>query len=293
MKFKGVICAVLAVCVLTVAGCNSGSNDRTTTTQNGTTAPNIQSTTTSVGTTLSTTENITGGTTVDTQNPDTQTTTQPSENSTTTTDDVLLPTIGNQQPITMKEITVNGLPVIVGDRTNRLRVDAAALLDGNNKNPMFILVTNVGDDDIYSAKINATAGGKEVSFNVSYLPMGASVWAESVDNYVYSAADNFIVRNDAVIVSSTLSGVPVDTDYAGILKIYAGTKSGSRGLYIENVSGKKITKVVIKYRPLVSDAGLFATPYVLELSGVEAGSKYFKPNSYLYDAVVADVQITY
>ncbi|MBR5272196.1 MAG: hypothetical protein IKU25_02205 [Clostridia bacterium] len=287
MKFKGVICAVLVLAILVVAGCSVNDVDPTSsTTTNGTTVPNTQITTT-VTTTTSGSEEGTS------DSGQTTTTTSPSDTSTTTVDGVIPPTISNQAPITIQEISVNGLPVIVGDRTNRLRINAAGLLDGNSKNPLFILVTNVGEDDIYSATINANAGGKEVCFNISYLPRGASIWAESVDNYIYSASDKFIVRTDAIIVSASLAGVPVDTGYSGILKLYAGDKNGSRGLFIENVSGKKISKVVIKYRPHISEAGLFATPYVLELTDVESGSKYFKPNAYLYGVDIADVQVTY
>ena len=293
MKFKSVICIICVVAMLALAACSGNTTDPTTTTSATTTVTSSQTTTTGTDGGSTTTVNGENTTTID---GDRTTTNQGGESdttTTTTTDGGLLPTIGNTSDLMIEEVKVNGLPVIVGDKTNRLRVDAAGFLNGNKKNPMFILITNVGEDDVYSATINANAGGKEVCFNISYLPRGASVWAESVDNYIYSASDNFIVRNDAVIVSATMSGVPVDVVYSGILKIYAGVKSGSRGLYVENISGKKISKLVIRYRPRVEEGGLFAAPYVLELGSVENGSRYFKPNSYLYDVDIVDVQVVY
>ena len=293
MKFKGVLCIICVVAMLALAACSGNNTDHTTTTSATTTVPGSQTTTTGTDGSSTTTVNGENTTTTDGNQSTTNQDEESDTTTTTTTDGGLLPTMGSTSDLMIEEVKVNGLPVIVGDRTNRLRVNAAGFLNGNKKNPMFILVTNVGDADIYSATINADAGGKEVCFNISYLPMGASVWAESVDNYIYSASDNFIVRNDAVIVSATMAGIPVDTAYAGILKLYAGVKSGSRGLYIENISGKKISKLVIKYRPRVEEGGLFATPYVLELGSVENGSKYFKPNSYLYDVDIVDVQVVY
>lgn len=282
MKFKALICVVLAVVSLTFVGCRGNNGDKTTTASSTTTTTNKDLSST-------TTVNGSGNTTTSVNS---QSTTVPPSNITTDINGEL-PTYKDTSALTMHEVSVNGLPVIVGDRRNRLRVNAAALLNGNAENPMFILVTNVGEDDIFSATITATAGGKQISFNISYLPRGGSVWAESIDLYKYNPNDKFIISNDAVIVTSTSAGVPIDRDYKGFLNIYAGEKDGGKGLFVENISGKTLKKVVIKYRPVSSGGGLYSAPSQLVLEKFEIDSKAFKANSYLFDVDIVDVQITY
>lgn len=279
MKFKGLICVMLVAVLLTFVGCRGNNGDKTTT------AP---STSTTTNKDLTTTTTINGNTTT---TVNTQSTTLPSGVTTETNGE--MPTYKDTSALTMQEVSVNGLPVIVGDSRNRIRVNKAGLLNGNAANPMFLLVTNVGEDDIFSATITATAGGKIISFNISYLPRGGSVWAESVDLYKYNPDDKFIVNNDAVIVTSTTAGVPIDRDYKGILNIYAGEKDGGKGIFVENISGKTIEKVIIKYRPVSSEGGLYASPSQLVLEKFEKDSKAFKANSYLFDVDIVDVQITY
>lgn len=284
MKFRGLICIVLVAVLLTFVGCRNSDTDKTTTAPD-TVATTI--TTTNKDLTSTTTVNGNGTTTVNSQS----TTLLPSD--VTTDINGEMPTYKDTSALTMHEVSVNGMPVIVGDSRNRIRINAAGLLNGNAENPMFILVTNVGEDDIFSATITATAGGKEISFNISYLPRGGSVWAESIDLYKYNPDDKFIVSNDAVIVTSTSAGVPIDRDYNGILNIYAGEKDGGKGIFVENISGKTLKKVIIKYRPISSGGGLYASPSQLILENFEDGAKAFKANSYLFDVDIVDVQIIY
>lgn len=279
MKFRSLICVVLVAVLLTFVGCRSNNADTTT-------APNT-TTTTNKDLINTTTVNSKPTTTV---NP--LSTTSPSSDTTTDISGEM-PTYKDTSALTMQEVKVYGLPVIVGDSRNRIRVNAAGLLNGNAQNPMFLLVTNVGEDDILSATITATAGGKQISFNISYLPRGGSVWAESIDLYKYNPDDKFIVNSTAVIATSTSTGTPIDRDYKGFLNIYAGEKDGGRGLFVENISGKTIKKVVILYRPISSGGGLYASPQELVLEKFADGSKAFAANSYLFDVEVVDVQIAY
>lgn len=276
MKFKNIVCATLIIAsLLAVVGCNRNTE---------------QSSTTSTLSTATTTRPIPTTTEGYIPNPN-LTTTRPKV--TTTEGDWLVPTINDTSALEMKKLSVSGLPVVVGDSRNKIRVSAVGLLNGNAENPMFLLVTNIGEDDIYSATITASAGGSTIYFFVSYLPRGGSVWAESINNYKYNAADNFTINSDVIIQSSISANVPIDRNYNGILKIYAGEKNSGRGLFVENVSGKKIKEVIIRYRPIASAAGLYAEPDEVKISNFENGSKFFEANSYLHDVYVVDVQITY
>ena len=278
--FRALICVVLVAVLL--VGCRHYSNP---------TMPDDPDATT---TTTATTNTTTAGNSATTVNGTSPTTTLPS-GQTTTTQGEIPPTLanGSSPAPEMQKLNIAGLPVIVGDSRNRIKISAAGLLNGNAANPMFLLVTNIGEDDIFSAAITANAGGRTINFNISYLPRGGSVWAESVDLYKYNADDKFIVNTGSVIVTSTSADVPIDRNYDGILKIYAGEKDGGRGIFVENISGKTIKKLVIKYRPIASDGGLYASPSQLVLEKFEADSKAFKANSYLFGVDVVDVQITY
>ena len=278
MKFRNIVCIALIIAsLLAVAGCNRNTE---------------QSTTTATLSAITTTTKRPIPTTTEGYIPNPNlTTTRPKV--TTTSGDWFVPTINDTSALEIKKISVNGLPVVVGDTRNQIKVSAAGLLNGNEKNPMFLLVTNIGEDDIYSATITASAAGTTIKFNISYLPRGGSVWAESTSGYKYSASDEFTVNSNAVIVSAASAGVAIDRSYNGILKIYADEKDGGKGIFIENVSGKKIKKVVIKYRPVASGAGLYAAPWQQVITNFENGSKIFKANSYLHDVYVVDVQITY
>lgn len=321
MKLRGIAFVVLVVVLLTLtsAGCKEQNTDSTTTANQGvstdatTNSAGNQNGTTQGGVTQQTT--VQGGTSTTTDSEDViivdptalsgeVTTTSPSGNATTTapsggnattspSDTTTGATLSGSTELVMKEVSVNGLPVIVGNTRNRIKVSAAGVLNGNTANPMYILVTNVGEDDIYSATLTATAGGKEISFNISYLPRGGSVWAESVDQYKYNADDKFILKNEAVVVTATAAGVPIDRNYDGILRIYSGIRNGGRGIFIENVSGKKISKVIVKYRPVASDAGLYSAPSQVIIKDFESGATAFKANSYLYNVDIVDVQISY
>lgn len=278
MKFKNIVCAVLIISsLLAVVGCNKNTE---------------QSTTTSTLSAITTTTKRPIPTTTEGYIPNPNlTTTRPKV--TTTEGDWLVPTINDTSALEMKKITVSGLPVTVGDSRNKIKVSAIGLLNADEKNPMFLLVTNVGEDDIYSATIKATASGREITFNISYLPRGGSIWAESTDKYKYNSSDEFTINPNVTILSSASASEPIDRNYNGILKIYTGKKDGGRGLFVENVSGKKIKKVVIRYRPIASAAGLWAAPYEATITNFENGSKYFTANSYLHDVYVVDVQISY
>ena len=314
MRLRSFACIILVVVLLslTFVGCQEQNTDNTTTsgqvvstdttTNSGVTGNDTNSNSTTSGgseqnstnTNQTTVQGGTGTTTEDEEVIIVGTTLPSGETSTTAPSVITTPTTaGESDGLFMKEVSVYGLPAIVGDSRNRLRVSAAGVLNGNAANPMYILVTNIGEDAIYSATLTATAGGKEICFNISYLPRGASVWAESVDRYVYNANDKFSVKTDAVIVTSTSASVPVDTDYGSLLRIYTGIRNGGRGLFVENISGKKITKVVVKYRPVASGGGLYSAPSELVIKNFEKGSIAFKANSYLYDAEIVDVQITY
>jgi len=282
MKFKCLICVVLVL--LTLVACRGNNGDKTTTSP-------VTSTVTTTNKDGGTTAGGNVSTTTATIDNTQITTTSPTN--VTTNDSGEVPTYNDTSELTMQEVSVNGLPVIVGDSRNRIKVSKAGILNGNAANPMFLFVTNVGEDDIFSATITATAGGKEISFNISYLPRGGSVWAESVDLYKYNSGDKFIVSNEAVIVTSTTAGVPIDRDYKGILNIYAGEKDGGKGLFVENISGRTIKKITIKYRPVSSGGGLYSAPSQLVIEKFESGSKAFKANSYLFDVDIVDVQITY
>ncbi len=287
MKFKGLIIIAAVSVLVSITGCRDTQNVTTTTDPQGTT------TTTITYTDVTTTTLDEGNKTTTVNNPSQTTAHGGSDTTTTTTKIGVLTTIKDTSELTMHEISVSGLPAIVGDSRNRLRISAAGVLNGNVQNPMYLLVTNVGEDDIYSATISATAGGKEISFNISYLPKGSSVWAESVDYYRYNADDKFVLNTGSVIVSATSAGVSIERNYSGALKIYAGERNGGKGLFVENVSGQKIKKIVVKYRPISSNAGLYSAPSELVLTDFDKDSKAFKANSYLHDVDVVDVQITY
>lgn len=311
MKFRSIVCVILTVVllVLTFVGCKEQNTDHTTTgnqsvstdaaTQNGTNSNSTTLNGSVQGDTSSTTDDdviilgttdVTGGNS--TTSPTGNVTSSPSGGGETTSPSSGT-AVGDTTELVMKEVSVYGLPVIVGDTRNRIRVSSAGVLNGNTANPMYLLVTNVGEDDIYSATVTATAGGKEISFNISYLPRGGSVWAESVDRYKYNAEDKFIVNNEAVIVTATSAGVPIDRDYNGVVRIYAGIRNGGRGIFIDNISGKKISKVVVKYRPIASGGGLYAAPSQVIIKNFENGATAFKANSYLFGVDIVDVQITY
>ncbi|MBR5773815.1 MAG: hypothetical protein IKY44_03080 [Clostridia bacterium] len=281
--FRALICIMLVAIML--VGCRRISDPTMPIDPDATTT-----TTTAVNTT-------TGAITTTTNNGNANnTTTLPNGVTTTTTEeDTIPPTIsqGSSPAPEMQKVSVYGLPVIVGDSRNRIKISAAGLLNGNAGNPMFIFVTNVGEDDIFSAKVTASVNGSTINFNISYLPRGGSVWAESVELYKYNENDKIVVNTDSVILTSTAANVPIDRGYDGILKIYAGEKDGGRGIFIENISGKKIKKVIVKYRPVASNGGLYAAPSQVIIENFEIDSKAFKANSYLFDVDIVDVQMTY
>lgn len=278
MKFKALICILIVAFLL--VGCSMNNDNPTFPTEHDSTT-----TTTTSGGDSSDTTTANGGTTVPTTSPSGVTTTESTE---------IPSTIGGDSTLYMQKVSVSGMPVIIGDSRNRVKVSAAGLLNGNAENPMYILVTNIGEDDIFSATITATVSGKSVEFNVFYLPSGGSVWAESIELYKYNANDKFIIDNSsAVIVSSTVAGIPVDESTSGIVNVYAGEKDGGRGIFIENVSGKKIKKLVLKYRPVVGEGGLYSSPSQIVIENFEDGAKAFKANSYMFGVSVVDVQVTY
>lgn len=275
MGFKRIVCIAMIVATLTLVGCHRRDIlPPTTTTSADSTTYSGQPTT------------------IDNNVTHRNTTTRPTR-VTTTAEDVPLPTINDTSSLEMYAISRDDLPMVVGDDRNAIRINNIGLLNDKIANPLFIHVTNIGEDDIYSATIKATVNGSEISFNISYLPKGGSIWAENSNNYKYGSADKIVIDNNIVIVSASASGVAIDRAFKGILNIYAGEKDGGKGLFVENISGKKIKKVTIKYRPIASGAGLFAAPYQVVITDFENGSKFFKANSYLHDVYVADVQITY